>query len=553
MAKITKIDGNAFRQMMAAASSYLAENKEYVDSLNVFPVPDGDTGTNMSLTFQSAVAELAKVGSNNVGDLAQALARGALMGARGNSGVILSQLLRGFAQEADGLEVLDGQALAKSFSGASKMAYRAVMKPVEGTILTVAREAGEASLRAAREKNDAYYVLKRFVASAKVSLDKTPQHLPVLREAGVVDAGGAGYLVIWEGALKYFDGELITTIDTKTKVEDQVFAGVLSSEEIEFRYCTEFIVQGKNIPQNEMKEYYSTIGDSLIVVGDGDLVKVHVHTNNPGLALEKAVQYGELFKIKIENMVEQNIEAVKSGKAQWDTEDGAVAFQSAKRAEVEKEFGVVAVAAGEGLTEILKSLGVDQVVSGGQTMNPSTADLLEAVENCHAKSVIILPNNKNIITTAKQVPDVTDKQIFVIESRTVPQGIKALLSFNPDSTAQENYANMAQSIKEVKTGEVTFAVRDTKMNGIEIGQEDIIGLAEGKIQAVGKDINSVVKELVSKIVDENSAILTLYFGEDIQESEAEALRAELEEEYPDLEVETYEGNQPLYYYLISVE
>lgn len=552
MANINKIDGNAFRQIMAAASSYLADNKERVDSLNVFPVPDGDTGTNMSLTFQSAVAELAKVGSNNVGDLAQALARGALMGARGNSGVILSQLLRGFAQEADAKETLDGISLAKCLGGASKMAYRAVIKPVEGTILTVAREAGEASLRASREKNDAYYVLKRFVAAARVSLDNTPNMLPVLKEAGVVDAGGAGYLVIWEGVLKYLDGDL-TTLEDKRPDQKATFAGVLSDESIQFRYCTEFIIQGKNIPQDNLRDYLFNLGDSLIVVGDGDVVKVHVHTNNPGLALEKAVKYGELFKIKIENMVEQNKEAVSSGKASWNTELGAVAFKSAQKAEVEQEIGIVAIAAGDGISEIINSLGADRIVSGGQTMNPSTADILEAVEDCPAKSVIILPNNKNIIATAKQVPDVTNKKVYVIESRSIPQGIKALLSYDPDMGVEDNFQNMSQALKEVKTGEVTFAVRDTTMNGIQIGQQDIIGLFEGKIQAVGKDVSEVVKDLVSKIVDKNSTILTLYYGADVAEEEAMLLVEELEKQYLDLEVEAYLGNQPLYYYLISVE
>lgn len=551
MAKITKIDGNAFRQMMAAASSWLAENKEKVDSLNVFPVPDGDTGTNMSLTFQSAVEELAKVGSNKVGDLAQALARGALMGARGNSGVILSQLLRGFAQEADGKETLDGLGLAKCLGGASKMAYRAVIKPVEGTILTVAREAGEASLRAAREKNDAHFVLKRFIAKANVSLENTPTYLPVLKEAGVVDAGGAGYVTIWEGAMKFIEGDLSTTEIKTDKVTS--FAGVLSDEDIEFRYCTEFIIQGKNIPQNDIKDYLLKLGNSLIVVGDEDLVKVHVHTNNPGLALEKAVKYGELAKIKIENMAEQNREAVSSGKAKWNTDTGAVAFKSAQRAEVEQETGIVTIAAGEGINEIMSSLGANRIVSGGQTMNPSTADILKAVEECPAKSVIILPNNKNIIFTAKQVPSVTEKQVFVVESRSIPQGIKALLSYDPDLSSEENFQNMSTAITEVKTGEVTFAVRDTNMNGIQIAEQDIIGLAEGKIQAVGKDVPTVVKELVAKLVDDKSSVLTLYYGSDIEAEAAETLQNELQESYPDFEVEVYKGSQPLYYYLISVE
>lgn len=550
---MTKIDGNAFRQMMAAASSYLADNKERLDALNVFPVPDGDTGTNMSLTFKAASDELSKIGSNKVSDLATSLARGALMGARGNSGVILSQLLRGFAQETDSLESLDGIALAKCLNGASKMAYRAVIKPVEGTILTVAREAAEASTKAAREKNDAHYVLRRFVAAAKVSLDNTPNYLPVLREAGVVDAGGAGYLTIWEGILKYLDGELTTATEIK-KEPQATFAGVLSDESIEFHYCTEFIIQGKNLPQNVIRDYLATIGDSLIVVGEDDLVKVHVHTNNPGLALEKAVKYGQLSKIKIENMVEQNIEAVSSGKASWNTELGAVAFKSAQKAEVvEAEMGIISIAAGDGLSEIMNSLGADGIVSGGQTMNPSTADILEAVEKCPSKNVIILPNNKNIITTAKQVPEITEKTVFVVESRSIPQGIKALLAYDPDQSAKENYDNMQKAIKEVKTGEVTFAVRDTTMNGIEIAEQDIIGLNEGKIEAVGKDVAIVVKELVAKLVDENSAILTLYYGQDVEEEAANLLKEELEKEYDDIEIEVYFGNQPLYYYLISVE
>lgn len=552
MANVTKIDGDTFKQMISAASSYLLDNKERVDALNVFPVPDGDTGTNMSLTFKAASEELGKISSQKVSDLAQALARGALMGARGNSGVILSQLLRGFANETDALEVLDGVALAKCLNGASKMAYRAVIKPVEGTILTVAREAGEAALRAAREKNDAQHVLTNFLTAAHESLNNTPKQLPVLREAGVVDAGGAGYVVIWEGAVKFLTGDI--KAQDLVKVDDTTtFAGVLSEESIEFQYCTEFLVQGDNIPQEDLRDYLADIGDSLIVVGDGDLVKIHVHTNNPGLALEKAVNYGQLLKIKIENMIEQNKEAVSSGKAGWTTESGAVEFKSTQKKDVEQELGVVTVAAGEGISVIMQSLGADRVISGGQTMNPSTADILDAVENCPAQNVIILPNNKNIVTTAEQVPDVTEKNVFVIKSKTIPQGIKALLSYDPDMSAEDNVKNMKDAIKEVKTGEVTFAVRDTNMNGMQIAEKDVIGLIEGKIQTVGKDVSGVVKELVSKLVDENSAILTLYFGADIEEDAAKELVDELNEQYPDLEMEAYSGNQPLYYYLISVE
>ncbi len=552
MADVTIIDGDAFRQMISAASSYLLDNKERVDALNVFPVPDGDTGTNMSLTFKAASDELGKINSKKVSDLAQALARGALMGARGNSGVILSQLLRGFGNETDSLESLDGAALAKCLSGAAKMAYRAVIKPVEGTILTVAREAGEAALRAAREKNDVLHVLTKFLNAARESLNNTPKLLPALRDAGVVDAGGAGYVVIWEGVFKYLTGDL--KAEEKVTVDDTtVFAGVLSEESIEFHYCTEFIIQGRNVPQVDLKDYLGGIGDSLIVVGDEDMVKVHVHTNNPGLALEKALKYGQLMKIKIENMVEQNREAVASGKAAWSANTGAVEFKSTPKQEVEREVGIVTVATGEGITEILRSLGADKIVAGGQTMNPSTADILEAVENCPAKNVIILPNNKNIITTAAQVPSVTDKNVFVIESKTIPQGIKALLSYDPDISPEENVKSMSEAIKEVKTGEVTFAVRDTSMNGFQIEEKDIIGLAEGKIETVGKDVSTVVKELVKKLVDENSAILTLYFGADVSEEAANELLDELQEEYPDLELEMYNGNQPLYYYLISVE
>lgn len=395
-------------------------------------------------------------------------------------------------------------------------------------------------------------MLTKFLNAARESLNNTPKLLPALRDAGVVDAGGAGYVVIWEGVFKYLTGDL--KAEEKVTVDDTtVFAGVLSEESIEFHYCTEFIIQGRNVPQVDLKDYLGGIGDSLIVVGDEDMVKVHVHTNNPGLALEKALKYGQLMKIKIENMVEQNREAVASGKAAWSANTGAVEFKSTPKQEVEREVGIVTVATGEGITEILRSLGADKIVAGGQTMNPSTADMLEAVENCPAKNVIILPNNKNIITTAAQVPSVTDKNVFVIESKTIPQGIKALLSYDPDISPEENVKSMSEAIKEVKTGEVTFAVRDTSMNGFQIEEKDIIGLAEGKIETVGKDVSTVVKELVKKLVDENSAILTLYFGADVSEEAANELLDELQEEYPDLELEMYNGNQPLYYYLISVE
>ena len=537
------IDGNKFRDMFVSGANNLQNNKDLVDKLNVFPVPDGDTGTNMSLTISYAIKELSKVNNDNITNIGKALSKGSLMGARGNSGVILSQIIRGIAKSIEGKESLNVNDLALAIKNGSDTAYKAVIKPIEGTILTVIRETGEYAVKTSTEDMDMIEFLELVVKKANESLDKTPELLKALKEAGVVDSGGKGLVLILEGMLSSLKGNSIDSIaggvsnNVEVKVEQNI-----STEDIKFQYCTEFILESDKVDDLVIREKFMKFGDSLAVVGDEGVIKVHVHTNDPGLALQEALSYGQLLTIKIENMKLQHENIVLSEAEQT------------KEVQVEeKEYGFIATSMGEGLAQIFKDFGVDHIIEGGQTMNPSTEDFMKAIESLHARNIIILPNNSNIIMAANQAKELSDKNIIVIPTKNVAQAFASLVTFDGDATAEENEANMVEALSTVKSGQVTYAVRDTVINDIEVKEGNIIGLAEGKLLAAGEEVNEITTDLIGKLVDEDSAIITLFYGEDTSKEDAEALASDLEEKFEDIDVELHYGGQPLYYYLISVE
>ena len=537
------IDGNKFRDMFVSGANNLQNNKDLVDKLNVFPVPDGDTGTNMSLTISYAIKELSKVNNDNITDIGKALSKGSLMGARGNSGVILSQIIRGIAKSIEGKDSLNVNDLALALKNGSDTAYKAVIKPIEGTILTVIRETGEYAVKIANENMDMIEFLELVVKKANESLEKTPELLKALKEAGVVDSGGKGLVLILEGMLSSLKGNNIDSIaggvssNVEVKVEQNI-----STEDIKFQYCTEFILESDKVDDLVIREKFMKFGDSLAVVGDEGVIKVHVHTNDPGLALQEALSYGQLLTIKIENMKLQHENVVLSE-----------AEQTKKVQVEEKEYGFIATSMGEGLAQIFKDFGVDHIIEGGQTMNPSTEDFMKAIESLHARNIIILPNNSNIIMAANQAKELSDKNIIVIPTKNVAQAFATLVTFDGDATAEENEANMVEALSTVKSGQVTYAVRDTVINDIEVKEGNIIGLAEGKLLAAGEGVNEITTDLIEKLVDEDSAIITLFYGEDTSKEDAEALASDLEEKFEDIDVELHYGGQPLYYYLISVE
>ncbi len=537
------IDGNKFRDMFVSGANNLQNNKDLVDKLNVFPVPDGDTGTNMSLTISYAIKELSKVNNDNITDIGKALSKGSLMGARGNSGVILSQIIRGIAKSIEGKDSLNVNDLALALKNGSDTAYKAVIKPIEGTILTVIRETGEYAVKIANENMDMIEFLELVVKKANESLEKTPELLKALKEAGVVDSGGKGLVLMLEGMLSSLKGNNIDSIaggvssNVEVKVEQNI-----STEDIKFQYCTEFILESDKVDDLVIREKFMKFGDSLAVVGDEGVIKVHVHTNDPGLALQEALSYGQLLTIKIENMKLQHENVVLSE-----------AEQTKKVQVEEKEYGFIATSMGEGLAKIFKDFGVDHIIEGGQTMNPSTEDFMKAIESLHARNIIILPNNSNIIMAANQAKELSDKNIIVIPTKNVAQAFATLVTFDGDATAEENEANMVEALSTVKSGQVTYAVRDTVINDIEVKEGNIIGLAEGKLLAAGEGVNEITTDLIEKLVDEDSAIITLFYGEDTSKEDAEALASDLEEKFEDIDVELHYGGQPLYYYLISVE
>ncbi|MEE0451982.1 DAK2 domain-containing protein [Peptacetobacter sp.] len=540
------IKAKAFREMFVSGANNLQNSKDLVDKLNVFPVPDGDTGTNMSLTISYAMKELEKVGEDDITKIAKALSKGSLMGARGNSGVILSQIIRGIGKSVEGKEKLSTVDLAKALKGGSDTAYKAVIKPVEGTILTVIRETAEYAVKLAKRENNIEKFLGKVVREANVSLENTPNLLKNLKDAGVVDSGGKGLTLILEGFYLAIVGKAVvpaTAEKAELKNVSLSSADTTSTEDIKFGYCTEFILESDKIDDAGIRDIMLGYGDSLAVVGDEGVIKVHVHTNEPGNVLQEALKYGQLLTIKIENMRMQH-ENILEGVAENAEYEEPVE---------EKEFAFISTSMGDGLASIFKDFGVDHVIEGGQTMNPSTEDFMKAIDKIHAKNIFILPNNSNIIMAANQAKELSDKNIIVIPTKNIPQAVSALVGFNPEATAEENEANMVEALSYVKSGQVTFAVRDTVMNGIEIREGNIIGIAEKEMIAAGDEVDEVAKKLVEKLVDEDSAIITLFYGEDVTEEQAEELRGELEEKFEDIDVELYYGGQPLYYYLISVE
>ena len=549
------IDARILSRMFLAGAKNLEAKKEWINELNVFPVPDGDTGTNMTMTIMAAAAEVGSLGDTDMESLAKAISSGSLRGARGNSGVILSQLLRGFTKSVKTKEELDAKAIAAAMEKGVETAYKAVMKPKEGTILTVAREAAAKAVELAETAEDLDTFFQAVIAHAEETLAKTPEMLPVLKEAGVVDSGGQGLLEVYHGAYDGFLGkEIDYTQFGEAKGPAVTKIGAQAEADIKFGYCTEFIIlldkPMAEETEHEFKKFLMSLGDSIVLVADDEIVKVHVHTNHPGQAIEKALTFGALSRMKIDNMREEHQEklikdAEKLAKEQEEKEAAA---------QPSKEVGFISVSVGNGMTEIFKELGVDYLIEGGQTMNPSTEDMLNAIARVNAKTIYIFPNNKNIILAANQARDLTeDKEIVVVPTKTIPQGITAMISYVPEKNSAENTEAMLQAIERVKTGQVTYAVRDTRIDDKEIHEGDIMGIGDHGILAVGKDRLEVTKETVAEMVDDESEVISIYYGADTEKAEAEELAAAIEEEYPNCDVELNAGGQPIYYYVISVE
>ena len=554
MANITT---SLFQEMVQAGATRLNKQAEYVNSLNVFPVPDGDTGTNMGMTIENGAKEVSDRSASTVGEAAGIFAKGLLMGARGNSGVITSQLFRGFSQSVKDKEELDGAALAAAFQSGVEVAYKAVMKPVEGTILTVSRGAAIGAKKKAESTNDAVEVMRAALEGAKTALAKTPDMLPVLKEVGVVDSGGQGLVFIYEGFLSALTGEFIASEEfqaTPATMSEMInaehhksVAGHVATEDIKFGYCTEIMValkQGptyvKDFDYDEFRNYLNNLGDSLLVVNDDEIVKVHVHTEDPGLVMQEGLKYGSLVKVKVDNMRNQH-------EAQVEKEE-----RQAKPVE-EKEYAIIAVVAGDGLADIFKAQGVDYIISGGQTMNPSTEDFVKAVEGLNARNIIILPNNKNILMAAQSAAEVIDQPAAVVETKTIPQGLTSLLAFDESKPIEENYERMSAALADVVSGSVTTAVRDTTIDGLEIHENDNLGMVDGKIVVSNPDMMETLEETFAHMLDEDSEIVTIYVGEEGSEEMANELAQSLAEKYEDVEVEIHQGGQPVYPYLFSVE
>ena len=564
--EITSINSKLLARMFLAGAKNLDSKKDWINELNVFPVPDGDTGTNMTMTIMSAAKEVSSLTNPTMAELAKAISSGSLRGARGNSGVILSQLFRGFCKVIKEYDEIDVTILCEACQKAVETAYKAVMKPKEGTILTVAKGAAEKALELSDETEDVVTFVEEVIKQAEYVLDQTPEMLPVLKQAGVVDSGGQGLVQVLKGAYDALIGkEIDYTIEGAPTGAAPAKISAETEAEIKFGYCTEFIIV-LNAPMSDNEEhaykaFLESIGDSIVVVADDEIVKTHVHTNDPGLALQKALTFGSLSKIKIDNMREEHQEKLikdsqklaAQQKAEEEAYEAAQADEKTNNMPA-KEMGFVSVSIGEGMNEVFRGLGVDYLIEGGQTMNPSTEDMLNAIEHVNAKTVFILPNNKNIIMAANQAVDlVEDKQIIVIPTKTIPQGITALVNYIPDHSAEENKEQMMAEIENVKTGQVTYAVRDTEIDGKTIKQNDFMGIGDKIILSVGTDLRATTLEMVDAMVDEDSAIVSIYFGSDSDEDSANELAAAIEEKYPDVEVEVNDGGQPIYYYVISVE
>ncbi len=539
------INGAIFAKMVISASKLLEVNREQIDTLNVFPVPDGDTGTNMSLTMQSAIKELKACRSNSLMDLAEAVSRGALRGARGNSGVITSQIFRGICSVLKDHNEADTRIFAKALKAATDVAYSAVSKPMEGTILTVCRMVSEHAQSICGKNKDMETFMQEVISKAEEAVNLTPTLLPVLKKAGVVDSGGTGLLTIYRGMYKGLIGEEIEGAEAdvpEVKVDSSMeHADILNLGTIEFGYCTEFFIINLKKKTtladiDRLKEYLMTIGDCVLVIGDLEFVKVHVHTNNPGQALSKALQLGEIDKVKIENMLEENRELIRKYEAE------------------KKEMGMLSICSGTGLADIFKDLNCDRVIEGGQTMNPSAQDIADAIIKINAENIFVFPNNKNIILAAEQSKSLIEgKKINVVPTKSIPQGISAALAFNPEISADENLINMLHAIDNVTSGQVTYAVRDTKVDGFSLTQGDIIGLDNKKILAHGKDVATVTAKLIDKLRDSSHSLINLYYGADVTEEQATELQGKIQEAYPDLDVELFYGGQAIYFYIVSLE
>ncbi|WP_066252668.1 DAK2 domain-containing protein [Neobacillus drentensis] len=558
---ITALDGKRFAEMVIQGANHLAANAKMVDALNVFPVPDGDTGTNMNLSMTSGAKEVKNNVQEHIGKVGVALSKGLLMGARGNSGVILSQLFRGFSKAVETKAQISGNDFAHALESGVETAYKAVMKPVEGTILTVAKDSAKKGVQAAQNSNDIIVIMEEVLIEARASLKRTPDLLPVLKEVGVVDSGGQGLVFVYEGFLAVLKGEMLPDTPSASLSMDELVntehhksvQGHINTADIEFGYCTEFMVrfeQEKTAkhPFSEVvfRNDLSQLGDSLLVIADEDVVKVHIHSEQPGDVLSYGQRYGNLINMKIENMRQQHTNIVGETHV-------APAAEKQGSPKEQQEYGIVAVSMGSGIADLFRSIGAHAVIEGGQTMNPSTEDIVKAVKEVNAKKVFILPNNKNIIMAAQQAADVSEEDIYVIPSKTVPQGLSALLAFNPSAELQANKASMNDALEHVKTGQITFAVRDTQIDGLDIEKDDFMGIAEGKIVVKNKNKGKVTEELLLQMLDDDSEILTIIYGEDVSEEEVSQLTQFVEENYQDVEVEIHNGGQPLYSFIFSIE
>ncbi|HDC8908394.1 TPA: fatty acid kinase catalytic subunit FakA [Staphylococcus aureus] len=547
---ISKINGKLFADMIIQGAQNLSNNADLVDSLNVYPVPDGDTGTNMNLTMTSGREEVENNLSKNIGELGKTFSKGLLMGARGNSGVILSQLFRGFCKNIESESEINSKLLAESFQAGVETAYKAVMKPVEGTILTVAKDAAQAAIEKANNTEDCIELMEYIIVKANESLENTPNLLAVLKEVGVVDSGGKGLLCVYEGFLKALKGEKVEAkvakLDKDEFVHDEHdFHGVINTEDIIYGYCTEMMVRfGKNkkaFDEQEFRQDMSQFGDSLLVINDEEIVKVHVHTEYPGKVFDYGQQYGELIKLKVENMREQHREVIRKEQ------------HTAKPKMETVETAIITISMGEGISEIFKSMGATHIISGGQTMNPSTEDIVKVIEQSKCKRAIILPNNKNILMASEQAASIVDAEAVVIPTKSIPQGISALFQYDVDATLEENKAQMADSVNNVKSGSLTYAVRDTKIDGVEIKKDAFMGLIEDKIVSSQSDQLTTVTELLNEMLADDSEILTVIIGQDAEQAVTDNMINWIEEQYPDVEVEVHEGGQPIYQYFFSVE
>lgn len=539
------INGRDFYNMVVNASNRLSEESDFVNSLNVFPVPDGDTGTNMSMTFRNAVKEIENSSLDSIGEVSKKLAKGALMGARGNSGVILSQILRGISKGFEGKQIAKVKDVACALEEGCKAAYKAVMRPTEGTILSVIRATSEEAVSV--ETDSIVVLLEKSTVAAKEMLDKTPELLPALKKAKVVDSGGMGLYIILTGMLEALkDGIIADKLnDVSVSKSGEVGAKSTADVDIKFGYCTEFIILGDASRAKEFQDDIEKLGDSMIVVGYDDVIKVHIHTNDPGLVLSKAVKIGELSKIKIDNMREEHRELLMS-----ESDMETVANNEEKEL---KKYGFVTVAMGEGITNIFKDLGVDEVIEGGQTMNPSTQDIIDSISKINAEHIFVFPNNKNIIMAATQAAEISDKDIRVVSTTSIPQCVTCMTMFDPNAEVEDNEENFKDLISQVKTGSVTYAVRDTEIDGIQIKEGNMLGLVEGKIKEVGEEKFETAEKVIEDMVDDDSELITIYYGAEVEENDVDNFISQLEEKYSDFDVQCYEGNQPLYYFLISVE